>query len=109
MRCLLATCLCLSFIVSCGESPPAQQAAPAKSITKTPPTIEVSSTEKPVAEVQPKPHAAEPFLAARTSRLAVGDQAPNFRLQDQTDTERTLDNLLANGKVALVFYRSADW
>lgn len=44
-----------------------------------------------------------------TQRISVGDKAPGFRLPDQTGKQRTLDELLANGKVALVFYRSADW
>ncbi len=41
--------------------------------------------------------------------LEVGSPAPKFTLKDQTGRDRTLDELLAKGKVALVFYRSADW
>ena len=41
--------------------------------------------------------------------LKVGSPAPKFTLKDQTGKDRTLDELLAKGKVALVFYRSADW
>ena len=41
--------------------------------------------------------------------LKVGEPAPKFTLKDQTGQERTLDELLAKGTVALVFYRSADW
>ena len=41
--------------------------------------------------------------------LKVGSPAPKFTLKDQTGKDRTLDDLLAKGKVALVFYRSADW
>jgi cytochrome oxidase Cu insertion factor (SCO1/SenC/PrrC family) len=41
--------------------------------------------------------------------LKVGSRAPTFTLKDQTGKERTLDELLTKGKVALVFYRSADW
>ncbi len=41
--------------------------------------------------------------------LKVGAQAPRFSLRDQEGKERTLDELLKKGKVALVFYRSADW
>ncbi len=39
----------------------------------------------------------------------VGSPAPRFSLKDQTGKDRTLDELLAKGKVALVFYRSAVW
>ncbi|MGO9467197.1 MAG: hypothetical protein ACLQIB_14725 [Isosphaeraceae bacterium] len=41
--------------------------------------------------------------------LKVGEAAPLFTLKDQTGAERSLDDLLKKGKVALVFYRSADW
>jgi cytochrome oxidase Cu insertion factor (SCO1/SenC/PrrC family) len=41
--------------------------------------------------------------------LNVGAKAPKFTLKDQAGKERSLDEFLAKGKVALVFYRSADW
>jgi cytochrome oxidase Cu insertion factor (SCO1/SenC/PrrC family) len=41
--------------------------------------------------------------------LKVGAKAPKFTLKDQAGKERSLDEFLAKGKVALVFYRSADW
>ena len=41
--------------------------------------------------------------------LSVGTAAPKFTLKDQEGRERSLDELLTKGKVALVFYRSADW
>jgi cytochrome oxidase Cu insertion factor (SCO1/SenC/PrrC family) len=41
--------------------------------------------------------------------LKVGAKAPPFTLKDQDGKERSLDELLKKGKVALVFYRSADW
>jgi cytochrome oxidase Cu insertion factor (SCO1/SenC/PrrC family) len=41
--------------------------------------------------------------------LKVGEKAPNFTLKDQEGKERSLDDLLMKGKIALVFYRSADW
>jgi hypothetical protein len=41
--------------------------------------------------------------------LQVGAKAPSFALNDQEGKERSLDELLKKGKVALVFYRSADW
>lgn len=39
----------------------------------------------------------------------VGEKAPTFTLKDQDGKERSLDELIKKGKVALVFYRSADW
>jgi cytochrome oxidase Cu insertion factor (SCO1/SenC/PrrC family) len=39
----------------------------------------------------------------------VGTKAPKFTLKDQEGKERSLDEFLGKGKVALVFYRSADW
>ena len=41
--------------------------------------------------------------------MKVGEKAPKFTLKDQEGKERSLDDLLKKGKVALVFYRSADW
>ena len=41
--------------------------------------------------------------------LKVGEPAPKFTLKDQEGRERSLDEFLTNGRVALVFYRSADW
>jgi len=41
--------------------------------------------------------------------LKVGEKAPKFTLEDQEGKKRSLDDLLEKGKVALVFYRSADW
>lgn len=41
--------------------------------------------------------------------LAVGAKAPAFKLKDQDGKERSLGDLLKKGKVALVFYRSAEW
>lgn len=41
--------------------------------------------------------------------LKVGAKAPTFTLMDQAGKKRSLDEFLGKGKVALVFYRSADW
>ena len=43
------------------------------------------------------------------SGLKVGEKAPRFTLKDQSGRERSLDEFLAKGRVALVFYRSANW
>jgi cytochrome oxidase Cu insertion factor (SCO1/SenC/PrrC family) len=41
--------------------------------------------------------------------LKVETKAPAFTLKDQNGKERTLEEFLKKGKVALVFYRSASW
>jgi cytochrome oxidase Cu insertion factor (SCO1/SenC/PrrC family) len=41
--------------------------------------------------------------------LKAGVKAPKFTLKDQEGKDRSLDEFLGKGKVALVFYRSADW
>ena len=42
--------------------------------------------------------------------LKAGTRAPKFTLEDQEGRERSLDEFLKKDKkVALVFYRSADW
>jgi cytochrome oxidase Cu insertion factor (SCO1/SenC/PrrC family) len=41
--------------------------------------------------------------------IQVGEKAPPFTLKDQGGKERSLDDLLKGGPVALVFYRSASW
>ena len=41
--------------------------------------------------------------------LKVGTKAPAFVLKDQDGKERSLDEFLKKGKVALVFFRSAGW
>lgn len=52
--------------------------------------------------------AAEP-AAPKEIGLPVGQNAPAFKLNDQADSEVSLEALLKKGPVALVFYRSADW
>ena len=62
---------------------------------------------------------AAAFLAAGLSRaaeappeeigLAIGQPAPSFTLKDQNGKEVSLESLVKQGPVALVFYRSADW
>ena len=41
--------------------------------------------------------------------LEVGKQAPLFTLKNQDGKDVELRDLLKQGPVALVFYRSADW
>ena len=59
------------------------------------PTVQAQSKGKPAPEGQ--------------TGLKVGEKAPAFTLRDHEGKERSLDEFLKKGKVALVFYRSADW
>jgi cytochrome oxidase Cu insertion factor (SCO1/SenC/PrrC family) len=52
--------------------------------------------------------AADPPPEEKTG-LKVGEKAPAFKLKDQAGKERTLEEFVKQGKVALVFYRSAGW
>ena len=53
---------------------------------------------------------SDPQPAAETQTgLPVGAKAPKFTLKDQEGKDRSLDEILKQGKAALVFYRSADW
>jgi hypothetical protein len=39
----------------------------------------------------------------------IGKTAPSCTLVDQAGAERSLTSLLGRGKLAVVFFRSADW
>jgi hypothetical protein len=52
--------------------------------------------------------AASPAPPEKTG-IKIGEKAPPFKLKDQAGQERALSDLLKNGPVALVFYRSASW
>jgi cytochrome oxidase Cu insertion factor (SCO1/SenC/PrrC family) len=41
--------------------------------------------------------------------LKLGARAPAFTLNDQDGKQRSMDEFLKKGKVALVFFRSAGW
>jgi cytochrome oxidase Cu insertion factor (SCO1/SenC/PrrC family) len=77
-------------------SSPIRSLALAMSITLlAEPTLRAQDKGKPAPEEQ--------------TGLKVGAEAPKFILRDQEGKDRSLDELLKKGKVALVFYRSADW
>jgi cytochrome oxidase Cu insertion factor (SCO1/SenC/PrrC family) len=61
----------------------------------------VTSTAWSQTEAKPAPE--------EQTGMKVGEKAPTFTLKDQEGKERTLAGFLGKGKVALVFYRSADW
>jgi len=53
---------------------------------------------------------SKPSLAADDAPgLGVGEKAPSFTLKDQHGEQRTLEEFLEDGKVVIVFYRSASW
>ena len=52
-------------------------------------------------------NAAEP--PPEKTGLKIGEKAPAFKLKDQNGKERELAEFVKQGKVALVFYRSASW
>lgn len=41
--------------------------------------------------------------------IGVGEKAPDFKLKDQNGMEHSLSDLLKEGRVALMFFRSAYW
>jgi cytochrome oxidase Cu insertion factor (SCO1/SenC/PrrC family) len=55
------------------------------------------------------PVATQEARAQAKTGPAVGTKAPAFTLKDQTGKERSLEEFLTKRKVALVFYRSANW
>jgi len=60
------------------------------------------------AKTELKPTMAD-GMALKMPGLQVGTKAPDFALKDASGREVSLQSLLAKGKVALAFYRSADW
>lgn len=44
-----------------------------------------------------------------TGTVNVGDKAPDFTLKGNDGKEYTLSEMTKKGRVALVFYRSANW
>ncbi len=53
--------------------------------------------------------AGAPVGADEEVGLAAGQSAPTFSLEDQWGETQSLSALLADGPVAIVFFRSADW
>ena len=51
---------------------------------------------------------AKPAAPEKTG-IAVGEKAPPIKLKDQAGKERSLEESLHDGTVAVIFYRSAGW
>jgi hypothetical protein len=71
-------------------------------------TANQPATEPAAPQPENGPPAAEREPNAAPG-LAVGKAAPNFTLKDQSGQAQSLESMLMQGPVALVFYRSADW
>jgi hypothetical protein len=100
-------CMFVSAIgLSAGCSP---TDAPESEAVEAQPNAEASSPAEPVTEQGvERPTTAGPVMD-ENSGIAVGQKAPSFRLKDQNGKVQSLDEFAAQGNVALVFYRSADW
>ena len=48
-------------------------------------------------------------VTAAEPGIEVGSEAPDFELSDQNGQKHKLSDLVKKSKVALVFYRSANW
>ncbi len=57
----------------------------------------------------PSSSAAQNHPLAPAHPLKTGSKAPSFTLKDQNGRDQSLDAMLKNGKVAVIFHRSADW
>lgn len=100
---LLAGCGIL-MLVACSRTEPPGSGGPVAAIT----SAGEMDTRSPVEESSDEAAAVEPEMEGNTG-LAAGQRAPSFLLEDQAGAERSLDEFSKGGKVALVFYRSADW
>ena len=89
-------CGTLLCVASCQHEGPSAESSENAAAVKS----ETATRELPLEPVTPD---------AAQRAVAVGDQSPDFELQDQHGQRRALAEFLGKGKVALVFYRSADW
>lgn len=114
----LAVGLGILLLASCSSSEkPQKQAASRKAAAQRPTAGEKAEVpgkapDKDGSETKTSTVAADPASEdppAEPSKVTVGQKAPSFTLKDQEGKDRSLDELLKEGQVALVFYRSADW
>lgn len=100
IACMFASAIGLSAGCSPTDAPEAVEAQP---------NAEASSPVDPVTEQDVERPTTAGTVMDENSGIAVGQKAPSFRLKDQNGKVRSLDEFAAQGNVALVFYRSADW
>lgn len=74
-------------------------------------TPDPSSSEEATTAVSPDVPQSDlkPAGDEASPGLAIGTEAPKFDLPDQYGETKSLVELLKTSRVALVFYRSADW
>ncbi len=118
IACMLGWAIGLSAGCSPPDSPlpsgrPIPTGAPELEAVGVQPNAEASPSADPVVQPAPeqdfeRPTAAGPIMD-ENSGIAVGQKVPSFHLEDQNGEVRSLDEFVAQGNVALVFYRSADW
>ena len=105
----------LLLFCSCSKSePPGNNPSTSVSdISETEPAAENSTgetqTDQSIQEESPKATDAQEPEASDGPGIKVGEKAPAFKLKDQNGNEQSLEDLVKQGSVALVFYRSADW
>lgn len=90
------------LLCSCGKSksPSDKSPPPGKKTKQAPPKSVAGKTGRPSGK-SPKP--------GFSPGLKVGEKAPAFELTGHDGKKHSLSDLTKSGKVALVFYRSADW
>ncbi|MBL4685731.1 MAG: hypothetical protein JKY37_14145 [Nannocystaceae bacterium] len=76
----------------------------AGSASHAPPTADAAPLPDPSAAANTEPTAN---VVNRASPLAIGDQAPGFRLPDGNGDAFVLSEALASGPVVAVFYRGS--
>ena len=122
-----ASCSCvIALLVGCGGSDPVDKktadATPKESASNDKGPIEDKSPATPSTKGDPK--SGDPKSVGQTPAtqpttdsvapdekglgVAIGETI-SFKLKDQDGKERTLTEIAGDGRLALVFHRSADW
>lgn len=92
------------LLCSCQKSePPADK----KNEPQQKPQTKKSQQKSPADKEKMK--STSPTKSAFSPGPKIGEKAPEFELKDQNGDTQTLAALTKDGKIALVFYRSADW
>ena len=109
MKLFLNLVLLMAIATLCACSQPASDSAVDESPSAAAESTDASEPDETEPEVTAEPDSADNASDSSLPGLAVGAKAPEFALKDQSGQERKLSELLGQGAVALVFYRSADW
>ena len=102
----------LLLFCSCSKSePPGDDSSTSGEVTEQSVENSAAETQKEQNKQEESPKTVEtqePDASAGPG-IKVGEKAPAFKLKDQHGGEQSLEDLVKQGSVALVFYRSADW